>query len=120
MVTKTVTIEGSRAAARWGPAGGCLTTDTAGTSATGTPATASRPSATATGAPPASAPSCAAGRVRDRRTCRSRVTPFSGGFEIDYAEAPRQGRCAELIVWVAGEREPRRGRVFGAPAGACG
>jgi hypothetical protein len=42
------------------------------------------------------------------KACRSRPTFFSGGFEIDYDEAPEQGRCAELIVWVDGEQEPHR------------
>jgi hypothetical protein len=54
-----------------------------------------------------------------RTTCRSAVTPFSGGFEIDYEAAPRQGRCAELLVWVEGERAPRRARIFSPPASAC-
>jgi hypothetical protein len=40
--------------------------------------------------------------------CRSGPTFFSGGFAIDYDEAPEQGRCAELIVRVEGEREPHR------------
>ena len=50
--------------------------------------------------------------------CRNRLTPWSGGFTIDYARAPRQGRCAELIVWVDGEPAPRRKRLF-VPAGPC-
>jgi hypothetical protein len=55
-----------------------------------------------------------------RTTRRSRVTPFSGGFEIDYARAPRQCRCAELIVWVEGERSPRRERLFRPRGEHCG
>jgi hypothetical protein len=51
--------------------------------------------------------------------CRNRLTPWSGGFTVDYARAPRQGRCAELIVWVDGEDAPRRERLFAPPAGAC-
>ena len=45
-------------------------------------------------------------------TCTSGRTPFSGGFTIDYARAPRQGRCAELIVWVDGRAAPLRKRIF--------
>jgi hypothetical protein len=45
--------------------------------------------------------------------CRNRLTAWTGGFTIDYARAPRQGRCAELIVWVANEDEPRREPLFG-------
>jgi hypothetical protein len=51
--------------------------------------------------------------------CRSGPTFFSGGFEIDYAEAPQQGRCAELIVWVKGERQPHRVRLLGIEPGEC-
>ena len=51
--------------------------------------------------------------------CRSILTPFSGGFTIDYARAPRQGRCAELIVWVDGAARARRKRLFAPPAEAC-
>jgi hypothetical protein len=51
--------------------------------------------------------------------CRSGATFFSGGFEIDYEEAPRQGRCAELIVWVEGEREPYRLRLLRVEPGEC-
>lgn len=56
---------------------------------------------------PATRAECGSG---PRTTCRSRVTPFSGGFEVDYARAPRQGRCAELIVWVDGN--PLRARLY--------
>jgi hypothetical protein len=31
--------------------------------------------------------------------CRRRTTAYAGGFTIEYAQAPEQGRCAELIVW---------------------
>jgi hypothetical protein len=48
----------------------------------------------------------------DYTACRSGATFFSGGFEIDYDDAPRQGRCAELIVWVKGEQEPERVRLL--------
>jgi hypothetical protein len=41
---------------------------------------------------------------------------WSGGFEIDYAEAPRQGRCARLSVR-AGDRVIRK-RLF-PRAGSC-
>jgi hypothetical protein len=65
-----------------------------------------------------------AGRRREcgrgpRTTCWPRRTPFSGGFTIDYAHAPRQGRCAELIVWVAGRERPLRERLFSPPPEAC-
>ena len=55
----------------------------------------------------------------DYTACRSGPTFFSGGFEIDYAEAPQQGRCAELIVWVKGEQEPHRVRLLGVEPGEC-
>jgi hypothetical protein len=51
--------------------------------------------------------------------CRSGPTFFSGGFEIDYAEAPQQGRCAELIVWVKDAQEPRRVRLLRVDPGEC-
>ena len=52
------------------------------------------------------------GSVRsDYTACRSGPTFFSGGFEIDYAKAPQEGRCAELIVWVKGQQEPHRVRL---------
>jgi hypothetical protein len=61
-----------------------------------------------------------AGSVRDDYTaCRSGPTFFSGGFEIDYDEAPHQGRCAELIIWVKGEREPHRIRLLRTEPGEC-
>jgi hypothetical protein len=50
-------------------------------------------------------------------TCRRGPTPFSGGFDIDFATAPQQGRCAELVVSTPGH-EPRRVRLFAAP-GEC-
>jgi len=60
------------------------------------------------------------GSVRSEYTaCRSGPTFFSGGFEIDYAEAPQQGRCAELIVWVKGEQEPHRVRLLAVEPGEC-
>lgn len=54
-----------------------------------------------------------------RDTCARGPTPFSGGFTIDYDAAPRQGRCAELIVWVEGREQPLRGRVFRPRGVAC-
>jgi hypothetical protein len=60
------------------------------------------------------------GSVRgDYTACRSGPTFFNGGFEIDYAEAPQQGRCAELVVWVKGEQEPHRVRLLRAERGEC-
>jgi hypothetical protein len=41
-------------------------------------------------------------------------TPFSGGFDIDFAAAPQEGRCANLIVSTPG-REPRRVLLFAEP-----
>lgn len=52
-------------------------------------------------------------------TCARDRTPFSGGFTIDYATAPHQGRCAELLVWVEGREQPRRERIFRPGAGRC-
>jgi hypothetical protein len=45
------------------------------------------------------------------QACRRRATLFAGGFTIDYAKAPQQGRCAELVVWGS---EARRVRLFDA------
>ena len=50
-------------------------------------------------------------------TCQRHRTPFSGGFRIDYDAAPRQGRCAELLVTERGKRT-RRVQLFAAP-GEC-
>jgi hypothetical protein len=36
--------------------------------------------------------------------CRQRESVFVGGFTIDYARAPKQGRCADLIVWTGRSR----------------
>jgi hypothetical protein len=54
-----------------------------------------------------------------RQTCARGPTPFSGGFTVDYARAPLQGRCAELIVWVQGRPEPLRKRIFRPRGVAC-
>jgi hypothetical protein len=62
----------------------------------------------------------APGSLRDDYTaCRSGPTFFNGGFEIDYEEAPQQGRCAELVVWVEGEQEPHRVRLLRVEPGEC-
>lgn len=45
-------------------------------------------------------------------------TAWSGGFEIDYANAPQQGRCARLIIRVRGRAEPIRRRLV-PKAGSC-
>jgi hypothetical protein len=45
------------------------------------------------------------GRAVTLQACRRQATLYAGGFTIDYAEAPQQGRCAELIVW--GDQERR-------------
>jgi hypothetical protein len=60
------------------------------------------------------------GSVRgDYTACRSGPTFFSGGFDIEYGEAPLQGRCAELIVWVKGEQKPHRVRLLRVEPGEC-
>jgi hypothetical protein len=60
------------------------------------------------------------GAIRDDYTaCRTGPTSFSGGFEIDYANAPQQGRCAELMVWVKGEENPHRVRLLRVEPGEC-
>ena len=60
------------------------------------------------------------GSVRgDYTACRSGPTFFNGGFEIEYEEAPLQGRCAELIVRVRGEQEPHRVRLLRVEPGEC-
>lgn len=61
------------------------------------------------------------GSIRgDCTACRTGPTFFNGGFEIEYDEAPQQGRCAELIAWVKGEGEPRRVRLLRVEPGECG
>ena len=52
--------------------------------------------------------------------CRWRYTQFSGGFGLDFANAPRRGLCAELIVRVKGESEALRELLFDPEPGACG
>jgi hypothetical protein len=60
------------------------------------------------------------GQVRDDyRSCRAGPTFFSGGFTIDYETAPQQGRCAELIVWVKGERQQHRVGLLRTEPGEC-
>jgi hypothetical protein len=44
------------------------------------------------------------------RACSDRPTVFIGGFTIDYAKAPREGRCAELTVW--GDGPAQRVKLF--------
>jgi hypothetical protein len=51
--------------------------------------------------------------------CRWRYTQFSGGFGIDFANAPRRGLCAELIVRVKGRIEPLRELLFDPDPGRC-
>jgi len=58
--------------------------------------------------------------VAGYKACRSGPTVLSGGFEIDYDEAPQQGRCAELIVWVADDQEPHRVQLLPLEPGECG
>ena len=60
------------------------------------------------------------GSIRgDCTACRSGPTFFSGGFEIDYDDAPQEGRCAGLIVWVEGEQDPHRVRLLPVGPGEC-
>jgi hypothetical protein len=59
-------------------------------------------------------------RPRPDDTCTSGPTPFSGGFTIDYARAPHQGRCAELVVWVKGRSRALRERLFVPASEPCG
>lgn len=56
---------------------------------------------------------------RPYRACRSSTTQFSGGFGLDFARAPKRGRCAELVVWLEGRRRPLRTRLFKPSRGAC-
>jgi hypothetical protein len=51
--------------------------------------------------------------------CRWRYTQFSGGFGLDFANAPRRGRCAKLIVRVAGREKALVRRLFRPRPGAC-
>ena len=51
------------------------------------------------------------GRAVTLRACRRQATAYAGGFTIDYARAPRQGRCAEVLVWTGHERAVRA-RLF--------
>jgi hypothetical protein len=56
------------------------------------------------------------------RACRpsyGKVTQFSGGFAVDFANAPDRGQCAEIRVKV--DRPPRvlQRRLFHPPAGSC-
>ena len=52
------------------------------------------------------------------QACERRLSPYTGGFTIDYDKAPHQGRCARVEVWVDGREEPLRRRVF-RPGGRC-
>jgi hypothetical protein len=52
--------------------------------------------------------------------CRWRYTQFSGGFGLDFANAPRRGVCAELIIRVKGEPHPLRELLFDPEPGTCG
>lgn len=51
--------------------------------------------------------------------CRWRYTQFNGGFGVDFANAPRRGLCAELIVRVRGKRQQLRKLLFD-PVGSGG
>lgn len=65
----------------------------------------------------------AAARARECRwtphvACGSRRTQFAGRFLVDFEQAPRLGRCAELAVRQEG-RAVRREPLFGPAAGEC-
>lgn len=49
--------------------------------------------------------------------CRWRNTQFAGGLSIMFAQAPRRGRCAELIASTEGRR--LRARLFRPRPGLC-
>jgi hypothetical protein len=51
--------------------------------------------------------------------CRLRYTQFSGGFGLDFENAPKRGLCAELIVRAKGERMPLREFLFDPEPGTC-
>jgi hypothetical protein len=51
------------------------------------------------------------GRAVTLRACRRQSTAYAGGFTIDYARAPRQGRCAQVLVWT-GHQRAVRARLF--------
>lgn len=55
----------------------------------------------------------------DHTACISGPTLFSGGFGVRFRQAPRRGRCAELIAWVKGEDQPLRRYLFDPDPGAC-
>jgi hypothetical protein len=56
---------------------------------------------------------------RPYRACQSRYTNFSGGFGLDFANAPKRGLCAELTVWVEGSEQPLHERLFRPRAAEC-
>ncbi len=51
--------------------------------------------------------------------CRWRFTQFNGGLGIDFANAPRRGLCAELIVGTHGRPTARRALLFDPDPGMC-
>ena len=52
--------------------------------------------------------------------CRWRYTQFNGGFGIDFANAPRRGLCAELIVRTHDKPAGFRELIFDPDPGKCG
>jgi hypothetical protein len=58
-------------------------------------------------------------RWKPYRACRSDTTQFAGEIALDYNSAPRQGRCAMLVVRVEGRHKPLRRRVFRPAHGTC-
>jgi hypothetical protein len=54
-----------------------------------------------------------------RSACNWTNTQFNGGIYVDFDDAPRLGRCAELLVrWDRGRRQVRR-PLFTSGSGAC-
>jgi hypothetical protein len=56
---------------------------------------------------------------RAQWACASRYTQFSGGFALDFANAPRRGRCAKLIVQTTGKQRTLRKHLFAPGPRAC-
>lgn len=53
------------------------------------------------------------------QACGRSDTPFDGGLYVDFDNAPRGGRCAELEVRVPVQSTTYRGQLFGPRPGEC-
>jgi hypothetical protein len=53
------------------------------------------------------------GRSLPPDACKRPYTEFNGGIYVDFAHAPKRGRCADLQVLVNGSSTPLVGRLFG-------